>query len=278
MAVRRRLAAPLALTALTALASPRMLAQQPAPSGASASDLARATQNPIGDLKTVPLQFNFTSGGPLEDRSLLNVNFQPVIPVRVASWNLVMRTIVPWFDAPATDDDERVKGLGDIQEQLFLTPARPGRLVWGLGPVLQFPTATNELLRTGDWAAGPGLVLVTHAGRFVLAGLVTQAWTFAGDDEGPNVSLLTVQPAINYNLPDGWAVSFSPIVTANWSAPSGEEWTVPLGLGVSKVTSLGRQPMNIGLHYYHNVEAPPGTGSNLLRFAVAFLFPNPPAR
>lgn len=237
-----------------------------------ASDLAKATQNPVGDLTTIPLQFNFTSGGELEDRTLFNLNLQPVIPIRAGAWNIVARTIVPYIDAPAPNDT-RQKGLGDIQQQVFFTPARPGSLIWGVGPTFSFPTATNDAVRSGDWAAGPALVLVKMTGHWVIGGLVSQIWTFAGDDFGPDVDLLTIQPAINFNFGAGWALAFSPIITANWSAPDGEEWTVPLGLGISKVTAIGQRPVSLGIQYYDNVERPTGTGRSLLRFAVSFLFP-----
>src|SRR5262252_9511195 len=85
-------------------------------SGQTASDLAKQTQNPVADLTTVPLQFNFYSGGPLEDRTLYNLNVQPVFPLPLGSLNLIARTIVPYFDIPGPGPTERVTGIGDIQE------------------------------------------------------------------------------------------------------------------------------------------------------------------
>jgi hypothetical protein len=38
----------------------------------------------------VLFQFNFNMGGGLEDRTLLLLNFQPVIPIKLSSdWNLI---------------------------------------------------------------------------------------------------------------------------------------------------------------------------------------------
>jgi hypothetical protein len=62
---------------VAALATARVDAQEPPQAG----DLAKATQNPVGDLLAVPFQFNFNSGGGIPDgRTLYNFNFQPVIP------------------------------------------------------------------------------------------------------------------------------------------------------------------------------------------------------
>ena len=52
-------------------------------------------------------------------------------------------------------------GLGDINPSLFLSPANSGKLTWGVGPTLTFPTATGSALGNGKWEAGPALVLLT---------------------------------------------------------------------------------------------------------------------
>lgn len=255
-----------------------------APAGGSSDPtaLAKESQNPVANLISVPFQFNFFTGGALGDRTLYNLNFQPVLPLKLTGdVTLIARTIVPILDMPIADpdtgEDARESGLGDIQQQYFLTPASSGRLTWGLGPILSYPVATNDLVRTGDWGAGPTGVLVVNAGNFLIGVLATQLWTYAGDDEGPNLNQLTLQPFINFNLPDGWAISTAPLITANWSAPSDQTWTIPLGLGFSKVTAIGRQMTSLGLQFYENVEYPSTTGREQVRLVASFLFPEAPS-
>ncbi|HWN81582.1 MAG TPA: hypothetical protein VNM87_05780, partial [Candidatus Udaeobacter sp.] len=97
-----------------------------------ASDLAKQTQNPVADLVALPFQFNFNNGGDFADRTFLNLNFQPVIPFSVCdSWKAVARTIIPINSYP-TGAGERSSGIGDIQEQLYFTPAESGALIWGI--------------------------------------------------------------------------------------------------------------------------------------------------
>jgi Protein of unknown function (DUF1214) len=238
--------------------------------------LAKTTQNPVGDLVSLPFQLNYFSGEPLEDETLFNLNFQPVVPLKLTDeWNVIVRTIFPYLSIPASGA-ERVNGFGDIQQQIFLSPAKPGAVIWGLGPALTFPTATNDLAKTGDWTVGPTAVLLTMPGPWVLGVLVFQSWTVAGDDIGPNVSQFTLQPFINFNFPDGWSLTSAPLITANWSAPDGEQWTVPLGIGVGKVTAVGTRPVNLGLQYYRNVERPASTGENQLRIIINLLYPKAP--
>jgi CHAD domain-containing protein len=72
--------------------------------------------------------------------------------------------------------------------------------------------------------------------------LATQTW--AGDQDhgssvtGDRVNLLTVQPFVFYNLPDGWYVASLPQITADWTVP-GDKWTVPIGGGIGRVFPVG---------------------------------------
>lgn len=254
--------------ALTLLALPAFALAQ---SGDGATKLAKATQNPVGDLVSIPFQFNYFTGGGLGGETLTSLNFQPVLPLAIGKrWNIIARTIVPYMNAPASNGT-RTRGIGDIVQQAFLSKSTPDNPIWGIGPMFSFPTATNVAARTGDWGLGPAAVVLTMPGPWVLGALVTQVWTIADDGES-DVNQFSVQPIVNYNLADGWAISFSPTITANWEATD-EQWTVPLGLGVSKVTALGKQPMSIGILYYANVIRPPTAGSSQLRFTASFLYP-----
>ena len=140
-------------------------------------ELLKKAQNPVGDVINVPLQFNFNQGvGPKDDTQMI-LNIQPVIPTRVNDkLNLISRTIFPVIDQPAPVDKF---GLGDIQYQGYFTPASPGGLIWGVGPVISFPTATDDLLGSEKWSIGPGLVLVKLTGPWVLGGVVNNIWSFA---------------------------------------------------------------------------------------------------
>ncbi|MEE4113706.1 MAG: hypothetical protein V2I40_12890 [Desulfobacteraceae bacterium] len=79
-------------------------------------------------------------------------------------------------------------------------------------------------------------------------------------DEVQNV--LNIQPVVplklseNYNLPQGWYISSAPIITANWKADSGDQWTVPFGGGVGKIFRIGKQPVNAQAQAFYNVEIP----------------------
>ena len=241
-----------------------------------ASDLAKATQNPVGDLIALPVEAKFLGGGGVPGgRSVVDVNYEAVIPLAVGrNWNVIVRTIVPYLSVPGPQLTQ-FTGLGDIKEQLFFTPSHPGAIMWGVGPIFSFPTATNPLATTGSWAVGPSAVVLKFAGNWVFGTVASNAWTFADNDHAsPKVNALSVQPFINFNLRDGWAFGTSPSITADWDAPSGEKWTVPLGLGISKVTFIGPLPFLLGIDYYNNVKRPTAATKTEMRFLVALLLPN----
>lgn len=248
-------------------------ADDPAAMEAKATALAKAAQNPVADMNSVPVQFNWTTGGGLDEETQQIINIQPVLPLPITDkWNLVSRTVVPLVNLPGPGT-ERIKGIADIQEQLYLTPVKGGGVIWGFGPILSFPTATNPAIETGQFAAGPTFVILKISKKWVFGALANQLWRFAGNEDTPAINTFFTQPFINYNLKRGWAISTAPAITANWDAPSGQVWTVPVGLGVSKITMVGKQPLNILLQYYHNIERPDAAGADLVRMQFTLLYP-----
>lgn len=191
--------------------------------------------------------------------------------------NMIVRTIVPINSAPGPSGT-RYTGVGDIQSQLFLTPAKPGPVVIGVGPVFSLPTATATPFETGTFAAGIGAVVVKDAGPWVLGGLISQFWPVTDSGGEPETNLLTAQPFVNYNFGGGWAASFAPLISANWDAADGEQWTVPLGLGIVKTTVFNRRPMNVGFQYYRNVQRPTGSAGQTFRFVIVLIYPEAPPR
>lgn len=257
--------------------SSRANAQPPetSPGDFDATALAKQTQNPVADLVSILLQFNFNSGGAFGDRSSIVLDVEPVIPIDVTpEWNVIARTIVPFVTVPQARGDSD-GGIGDINLQLFATPANAGSIVWGVGPIFSFPTATLDEVATGTWGLGPAGVILFQAGPWVAGALATQTWTLSdfGDDRDLDAFLL--QPFVNFNFGTGWAVTSAPFITASWDAP-GNGWTVPLGGGLTWTTKIGGQAVNLGAQYYYNVERPDEAAKNQLRLVVSFLFPTQP--
>ena len=164
-------------------------------------------------------------------------------------------------------------GLGDINPSFFLSPSKSGKFIWGLGPTFTLPTATDVKLGSREFSMGPTGVALMMTGPWVFGALANQQWSVAGWGD-KSVSQFLIQPFVNYNLADGWYLTSSPIMTANWKNDSGHQWTVPVGAGVGKLFRVGKLPINTSLQGYYNAETTGKDASDwLLRFQVQFLLP-----
>ena len=260
------------LTILLFLGSSILLAQteEEAPAG---DDLAAKIQNPIASLISVPFQNNADfNTGPF-DRTRNTLNIQPVVPFSLnENLNLITRTIIPIISQPLGENNSEF-GLGDVNLSLFLTPAKPGKVIYGGGIALGIPLATNEVLGSEKWTAGPSFVALVQPKGWTLGVLAQNTWSYAGADDRGDVNFFFSQIFITKNLEKGWYINTAPVITANWEASSGNQWTLPLGAGFGKLFRLGKLPINAQAGYYSNVVKPDGGADSQFRFQVTLLFP-----
>ncbi len=238
-----------------------------------AAELARATQNPVADLISLPFQWNVGFENGPDDRTSSVLNIQPVIPLNLNDdWNLITRTILPIVNQPPVGAMSRQEWeLGNSQFSGFFSPRDSTGWLWGVGPILEFPTHTNDVLASDNYSAGPTFVALKMQGPWVYGGLINQLWSFSGDD--PEVNKMLIQPFINYNLDDGWYVSSSPIFSADWTRDSSNQWTIPVGGGIGKIIRVGKLPINVSTQFFYNVESPDTGDDWSARFQLQLLFP-----
>jgi hypothetical protein len=208
-----------------------------------------------------------------------------VLPFTVGDWNIISRTIAPLIalpsltggnlgdviaSAPSSNDPF---GLGDINQTFYFSPAAATEFIWGVGPSVTLPTATTTVLGSGKLSIGPGAVGLVMPKPWVIGALVRQLWSVAGAGGRPDVNQTLLQPFINYNFPEGWYLVSSPVITANWSAPSSQQWNVPIGGGVGKIFKISGQPINASLQAFDYIAYPSIGPRWAIGFQVQFLFP-----
>ncbi|MBZ6075744.1 hypothetical protein K9B37_05510 [Microvirga sp. WGZ8] len=241
-----------------------------------AGDLAKAAQNPIADMISLPFQsnLNFAVGPHSKPQNILNI--QPVIPLHLdQDWNLITRWIMPVISQPPlTITGDREAGLGDFNPSFFFSPRQPTHgVIWGIGPTFVLPTGTDKTLTQGKYSIGPSFVAVIDKGPWLFGVLINNVWSFAGKSKRPDVNQMLVQPFVNYNFAGGWYLTSSPIITANWQESGRERWTVPVGGGFGRVFKIDEQPVNMQLSAYYNVVKPTDGANWQLRAELTFLFP-----
>ena len=243
----------------------------------SAEELAKLAQNPVGNLISVPFQnnTNFNVGPYNGTQNILNI--QPVIPVEInKDWNIITRTIVPVDSQPQlSPTTDRTNGIGDTVFSAFLSPAQPHGLIWGVGPVVQLPTNTSDELGNKNWGLGPTFVVLKleHGNPWVYGVLANNIWSLSSSKQGGAYNNGLIQPFVNYNFPGGFYLVSGPILTVDWKADSGQQWTVPLGGGIGKIFHFGKLPVNTSLQAYYNVVHPDNGANWQLRAQVQFMFP-----
>ncbi len=250
----------------------------PAAAGQSATELAKKLQNPIGDLYSIPFQSNtnLRVGPNRGTQEILNI--QPVIPIHLnADWNIITRTILPLVWNPSLQPARSVPfGTGNTVFSAFLSPSQPTNgWLWGVGPVVQLPTASDPSLGSSVWGGGLTGVLVYMKGPWVAGGLVNNIWSFGGTSgrDGTRYNVMTIQPFVNYNFGEGFYVGSSPVITANWLATGNRAWTLPVGGQVGQVVKLGgKLPVNLSLGAYYNALRPDYGATWQIRTQVTFIF------
>ena len=239
-----------------------------------AAELAKKLQNPVASLISVPLQNNWDFGIGSKNAMRYTLNVQPVIPFSIGKeWNLITRTILPFIyaESPVAGGDDK-SGLGDIIQSFFLSPKAPtsGGWIWGAGPVLLYPSATENALGSEKWGAGPTAVMLKQDSGWTYGLLANHIWSFAGKDSRADVSATFLQPFVSYTTKTYTTFGLNTESTYDWK---NSQWTVPINLTVSQLLKLGNQPISLQLGWRYYAEKPDGGPDWGLRFVVTFLFP-----
>lgn len=218
-------------------------------------DLSQQAANPIANLMSFPFQnnTNFDIGPFNRTNNVLNI--QPVIPL--AGGRLITRTIFPivWIPDVTQESGMISTGLSDILFTAFYVPPSE-KLTWGPGVAIDIPTGGKKR-GTQKWSAGPSVVVLVQPGDWTFGVLANNVWSFAGSSDREDVNRGLLNFFIAYQLGEGWYVNSVPILTVNWKAESGQQWTVPVGIGFGKLSFVGgKLPLNIQVGYYNNVVKP----------------------
>jgi hypothetical protein len=246
--------------------------------GDDATEIAKKTQNPVGDIISMPFTnyTNFNVGPNKGAQDILQI--QPVIPIHLnADWNVITRTVVPLVWSPSFQPAASVPpfGVGPTSFTAFLSPKNiVNGWVWGVGPVTQLPTISNKTLGSNVWSLGPSFVIVKLAGPIVAGALVNNVFSLGGTTGrgGTRYNTFLLEPFFAYNFGGGWFVQIQPIMTANWDA-GGEKWTLPVGIQGGRVIKIrGKLAVTLEIGAYYTALRPSGAGTWQLLTEAKLIF------
>lgn len=241
------------------------------------AELAKKTQNPIANLASLPLQYNYDEKiGPTEAGRKSVLNIQPVLPFSLnQDWIVISRTIVPLIEQAGSlpDGAADASGLGDITQSLFFSPKKPtdSGWIWGAGPVFLLPTASDDLLGSKKWGIGPTAVALRQAHGWTVGMLANHVWSVAGDNDRQDISASFLQPFLSFTTKTYTTFGVNTESTYDWKS---KEWSVPVNFSVSQMFKVGQQIMSLQLGVRHWADsAPNGPQGTGYRLQLTFLFP-----
>jgi hypothetical protein len=224
----------------------------------------------LGDQSGTYNEFEFASH---TDLGLLEMENRTVLNVADLPSTIKLGPTNPG-DLPTTFG-VRGNGFGDILSGFFfsLPGAHERATHLGVGPVLTFPTASNSILGSEQYTAGPGVHFSTEIGRLTGGFFLWQSWGFAEASGQTKVNQLFGKPFILYEVSDKWNVIYIPLgLSHSWDAPSGDNWTVPVGGGVRRLFEICGQKMGLQFQGFDYVARKSKDPEWELRATIEFLF------
>ncbi len=275
---------PLIPWAIAALASTSLFAAEPVPEsalqtsasqgGADMGDIATKLNDPTASLISLPLQNNFDWGaGPDGDGFQYKLNVQPVVPIDLNDdWKIIWRTILPFVTQEDVIGASSQTGLGDLNTTIWFAPQkhREGQPTIGIGPILQLPTATDDLLGAEKWAIGPSFIFVHQAHGWTAGILANHLWSVAGEEDRQDLSVTFLQPFLSYTTPRHTTFGVNTESAYDWE---NEQWTVPINAFVTQLVKIGSTPVSFQLGARYYAEAPDQGPEWGIRFSVTMVFP-----
>jgi hypothetical protein len=245
----------------------------------SAAEVAAALSDPNTNLGTMNTQLDYIAyGGTIPGAGSADATrmlFQPSLPYKLSdTTNLFVRPAIPVIfsqDVPQAGGGFTSEGidLGDISFDAALGKTLPGGIVLLGGVAGTLPTATNDSLGLDQWLLGPEAAVAKVGPKGVVGILVSHQWDVAGEDDY-DTSITAGQYFYTLNLKDGWQINGAPTFSYNHEATSGNRWTFPLAVGVTKTTFIGGRPWKFGVQYWHYVESPDNFGPDFqIRFTAS---------
>ena len=240
-----------------------------------AAELAMKLSNPVAALISVPFQYNYDANlGPNDKGSRSLLNIQPVIPISLSEdWNVISRTIVPLVDMQDMPYGDK-SGVGDVLQSLFFSPKQPtaNGIIWGAGPALLVPTATDDVLGAQKWGAGPTAVALKQSGPWTFGFLVNHIWSYAGESDREDINSTYAQPFSTYLFKKTkTTVGLNTETSYDWDA---DTWSVPVNLTIAQMLKIKGQIFQIFVGPRYWLESPDGGPEDFgVRAGITLLFP-----
>jgi hypothetical protein len=238
-----------------------------------AAELAKQLTNPVADLSTLEFGNSWDFGYGSANSMSYTASLKLIYPIHLSKkWNLITRSSLPfiYLESPVAGGSNKW-GLGDGSMSLFFSPAKPiNGWVFGGGPIIQIPTATEPAFGGGKLDVGPTAAALRQYGPWTYGLLVNHVWSLAGTETRSVVNATEIFPFLSYSNKKQVTFTVQAESFYDWA---GHHWIIPIEFQIAKLLMLGKQPVEFLLAARKYTAVPDDGADWGLSFNITFIFP-----
>ena len=237
-------------------------------------EIAKKLANPIANMISVPLQYEFSRGvGRNQGGSEQTLLFQPVMPFNAGGGDVfIVRPIVAGVRETSvqTAPGQSFSGYGisSVTLESFYAPNTNSSWIWGVGPYAQSPSGNSGKFGSQQTGAGVTGVVLNRQGPWTYGVLGYQSWNMGGNPTFGTQNNLYGQPFIAYTNKE--AVTYTANMEALYNYDT-HRTSNPLFIGASKLMVFDGVPISFGAGPMYYVSNTPGGPSGWGARATATL-------
>jgi hypothetical protein len=224
-------------------------------------DIAKKLANPIANMISVPLQYEFSRGvGLNQGGSEQTLLFQPVAPFNLGGGDIfIVRPIVAGARETSIEyaPGKTFSGYGiaSVTLESFYAPNTNSSWIWGIGPYAQSPSGNSGHFGSQQTGAGVTAVVLNRQGPWTYGLLGYQSWNMGGNPAFGTQNNLYGQPFLAYTTHDAWTYTANMEAQYNYDT---HRTTNPLYVGFSKLMVFDGVPISFGAGPIYYVSNTPG--------------------
>ena len=224
-------------------------------------DIAKKLANPIANMISVPLQYEFSRGvGLNQGGSEQTLLFQPVAPFDMGGGDVfIVRPIVAGARETSIEyaPGKTFSGYGiaSVTLESFYAPNTNSSWIWGIGPYAVSPSGNSGKFGSQQTGAGVTAVVLNRDGPWTYGLLGFQSWNVGGNPTYGTQNNLFGEPFVSYTNKDAYTFSAQMQAQYNYDA---RRTTNPLYVGISKLEVIDGVPISFGAGPIYYVSNTPG--------------------
>jgi len=226
-------------------------------------DIAKKLANPIANMISVPLQYEFSRGlGLNQGGSEQTLLFQPVMPFNLGGGDtFIVRPIVAGVRETSVEYAPGRSfsgyGIASVTLESFYAPNTNSSWIWGIGAYAQSPSGNSGKFGSQQTAAGVTGVVLNRDGPWTYGLLGYQSWSVGGNPAFGTQNNLYGQPFLAYTTKTAWTYTANMEAQYNYDS---RRTSNPLYTGVSKLFVVDGVPISVGggpIYYVSNTPGGP---------------------